>query len=65
MKKVEELFTMLGIKYYSARHIRIVADFIDSKQTDILKLLDKLGEWDNSDLLNAEKWFKNLKKELE
>ncbi len=58
----ETLLENLGVEHYTMRHLRIINEFLESKETDLTKLLDKLGGWDSSDLAIAEEWFKNVER---
>ena len=58
--KAEELLRSLGVVSYTKRHLSIVNDFIDNKETDCKGLLDKLGGWDAKDLEICEDWLKEL-----
>lgn len=59
MRTAEGLLKLLGVKTYTQRHIQIINDFIASKETDVKKLLDELGGWDDNDLTQAELWMKS------
>lgn len=61
MKTAQTLFTLLGIKSYTVRHLKIVQDFIDADKTDAKELLSSLGEYTEEDLKNTE-LFLQLKK---
>lgn len=58
MTKAENLLASLGVKNYTERHIKIIDDFLSKGKTDVKKLLDDLGGWDEDDLKIAEIWFK-------
>ena len=58
MKTSTGLLLKLGITRSTARHLKIVDDFLESGETDAKKLLDKLGSWDESDLLKTENFLK-------
>lgn len=59
MKTAEELLRILEVKNYTARHIKIINDFIKSEEKNVKKLLDQLGGWDNDDFRRAEIWMKS------
>lgn len=59
MKTARQLLVDLGINNCTDRHIRNINDFISGGEGDIEKLLDKLGEWDGSDLKIAKLWQGN------
>ncbi|MFA7708152.1 MAG: hypothetical protein WCX73_04330 [Candidatus Pacearchaeota archaeon] len=52
----EELLQRLGVMNCTRRHLQIINDFIDNKETDCKKLLDELGGWDANDLVICERW---------
>jgi len=58
MKSSTELLLKLGITRATARHLKIVDDFLESGKTDAKILLDKLGGWDKTDLLITERFLK-------
>lgn len=60
MDKAIDLLKRLGIVYYTKRHLSIINEFIDNKETDCENLLTKLGSWTQVDLLITQKWFKEL-----
>lgn len=55
-----KLFKMLGIKSYTRRHFLLVSDFIKNKDTNIEKILNELGGWDENDLQIAKSWQSQL-----
>ena len=58
MSKELELLQRLGIVFYTKRHLQIVEDFLSSGETDVTKLLDQLGKWDEADLRIAKNFLK-------
>jgi hypothetical protein len=58
MSQEEKLLIELGITNYTARHLKIIIDFVASNETDCKKLLDKLGSWDNNDLEITQRWLR-------
>ena len=57
MKNANSLLLALGINACTDRHIGCINDFISGGETDVKKLLDKLGSWDEADLKIAERWY--------
>ena len=62
MKESKDLLKRLGLSYYTRRHLLIVEDFLESKDTNVENLLDGLGDWGESDLDVVKKWFNELNK---
>jgi hypothetical protein len=58
MKTAENLLNQLGIVNCTERHLQIVNNFLDSKDTNIKILLDQLGEWTQKDLKIVESFLK-------
>ena len=54
----EGLLKKLGIITCTKRHLRIVNEFIENKETDCEKLLTQLGEWNTNDLVICKNWIK-------
>ena len=48
----------LGVPSYTNRTLKIINEFIKNEDTNLKKLLDRLGKWDGRDLVNAENFFK-------
>lgn len=57
MKTAENLLKLLGVSYFTERHVNIINNFLQSGEEDVKKLLDKLGGWDSKDLAIAEQWM--------
>lgn len=59
MKKTAgTLLQMLFVSNYTRRHLDEINDFIQSGESDVKVLLNKLGKWDEADLAIAERWIK-------
>lgn len=56
-----ELLKRLGVEYYADRHVRNIKNFLMDEGTEVEELLDRLGSWDESDLVIAKKWLKDVK----
>lgn len=59
MRTAENLLRLLGIRNYTARHLKIINDFLSTDKTDAKELLDQLGGWDENDLNITEKFLKS------
>lgn len=62
--RATQLLELLGIKFWTQRHIDIINHFIESGEKDVKKLLDQLGEWDSDDLKKAEHWMEHKEKTI-
>jgi len=58
MKNAKDLLLNLGIRNYTQRHLKIIDDFLESKEMKANLLLDELGEWDKDDLKITEDFLK-------
>lgn len=61
MNNAINLLNLLGIVYYTSRHVHIINNFIDTKNDNVEDLLNQLGSWTKKDLEITENWYKNLK----
>jgi len=61
MSKTKELLNKLNIRRCSNRHLRIIDEFIKSKEKDCKALLDVFGIWDDNDLKIVQEWAESLK----
>jgi len=59
MTDSKDLLLKLGIRNYTKRHLQIIEDFLESKETSANLLLDELGSWDEYDLKITEDFLKN------
>jgi len=59
MKTAENLLRLLR-RQSSDRHIKHIDDFLESGDDNMVKLLTKLGAWNNNDLKKAEDWMNNI-----
>lgn len=60
MGNAQNLLIKLGVSSYTDRHVRNINDFLSQKGTDVKKLLDNLGSWDDADLKIAESWLTEI-----
>jgi len=58
VKNAKDLLLNLGIRNYTQRHLKIIDDFLESKEMKANLLLDELGEWDKDDLKITEDFLK-------
>lgn len=65
MKTAEELLLKLGMTSCTERHLRVINEFIANKEKneekDCKKLLNRLGTWDDDDLIICKHWAREQK----
>ena len=59
MKREQQLLRLLGVKYYTYRHLFIIKDFLATGEKDVKILLNQLGNWNDDDLKIAQEWMGN------
>jgi predicted metal-dependent HD superfamily phosphohydrolase len=64
MKSAENLLKILGIKFFTARHVHIIDDCLEKQKSGhyhndehVKKMLDQLGEWNAKDLTITKDWI--------